>query len=108
MGKYSEEKFLNNAPMGYTHKRKRERIKAKEIHDLRLLNFMQQHLHNVTFVDLSENSVRVIVPVSIWTDSSISLTQKDRYHDICRGRIIGLENNVVDGVFLVSPELKLN
>lgn len=62
----------------------------------------------IEFIDVTPTSLRVRFPLALWMDGTLSIKQHGVYHSISRGRVISVNKNQLDAVFVVSPKLTLN
>jgi len=85
-----------------------DRIPVLPKHEITLQRNQSELCDDVEFIDVTPTSLRVRFPLALWMDGTLSIKQHENYHSISRGRVISVNKNQLDAVFVVSPELTLN
>lgn len=85
-----------------------DRIPILPKHEITLQRNQFELCDDVEFIDVTPTSLRVRFPLALWMDGTLSIKQREVYHSISRGRVISVNKNQLDAVFVVSPELTLN
>ena len=85
-----------------------DRIPILPKHEITLPRNQSELCENVEFIDVTPTSLLVRFPLALWMDGTLSIKQHEVYHSISRGRVISVNKNQLDAVFVVSPELTLN
>ena len=90
------------------YSRHHDRIPVLPKHEITLQRNQSELCDDVEFRDVTPTSLRVRFPLALWMDGTLSIKQHGVYHSISRGRVISVNKNQLDAVFVVSPELTLN
>ncbi|MGB0193461.1 MAG: hypothetical protein ACPF9J_07990 [Candidatus Micropelagos thuwalensis] len=90
------------------YSRHHDRVPVLPEHEITLQRNQSELCENVEFIDVTPTSLRVRFPLALWMDGTLSIKQHGVCHSISRGRVISVNKNQLDAVFVVSPKLTLN